>query len=55
MGSLYRPKYRASDGVPLWTIAQVLGHRDLRMTVRYAHLAPEFLKQAMTALERASR
>ncbi len=39
------------EGVPLRTIAAILGHRDIRMTTRYAHLAPEHLKDAMRALD----
>jgi integrase len=42
----------AMDGVPLWTIGQALGHRDLRMTARYAHVSPDHLREAMKSLER---
>jgi len=42
----------AMAGVPLRTIAAVLGHRDIRMTMRYSHLAPGHLADAMKALER---
>jgi integrase len=42
----------AMEGVPLRTIAEILGHRDLRMTARYAHLSPQHLRDAMGALER---
>jgi integrase len=41
----------AMAGVPLRTIAEVLGHRDLRMTARYAHLSPQHLRDAMRALD----
>jgi integrase len=41
----------AMAGVPLRTIAAILGHRDIRMTTRYAHLAPEHLRDAMRALD----
>jgi integrase len=41
----------AMAGVPLRTISAILGHRDPRMTIRYAHLAPEHLKDAMRALD----
>jgi integrase len=37
------------------TIMAVLGHRDPRMTMRYQHLAPEHLREAMAALDRAGR
>lgn len=40
-------------GVPQRSIMEVLGHRDPRMTVRYQHLAPGHLRDAMQALERA--
>jgi integrase len=42
----------AMEGVPLRTIAEVLGHRDLRMTARYAHLSPQHLRGAVQALDR---
>lgn len=38
-------------GVPQRTIMEILGHKDPRMTLRYQHLAPEHLKNAMVALE----
>jgi integrase len=40
----------AMEGVPLRRIAEILGHRDLRMTARYAHLSPQHLRDAMQAL-----
>jgi integrase len=40
----------AMAGVPIRTIAQVLGHRKLEMTLRYAHLSPDHLREAMTVL-----
>jgi integrase len=33
----------AMAGVPIRTIAEILGHRSLQMTLRYAHLAPGHL------------
>jgi site-specific recombinase XerD len=30
------------------TLQQILGHTSLQMTMRYSHLAPEFLNQAVT-------
>jgi integrase len=38
-------------GVPLAEVGQLLGHRDLRSTRRYAHLAPENLRSAIQKLE----
>lgn len=38
-------------GVPQRTIMAILGHRDPRMTVRYQHLAPGHLRDAMQALD----
>ena len=42
----------AMRGVPLQAIAELLGHRTLAMTQRYAHLSPQVL---MGAVEQASR
>ena len=33
---------------------EILGHRDPRMTVRYQHLAPGHLSDAMQSLDRAA-
>lgn len=35
-------------GVDLYTVARLLGHRDLSMVQRYAHLAPAHLQAAAT-------
>jgi integrase len=40
-------------GVPQRAVMELLGHRDPRMTVRYQHLAPGHLRDAMRALDRA--
>ena len=37
-------------GVDLRTVGKILGHKDLKMTLRYAHLAPEYLKGAVDRL-----
>ena len=37
------------DGIPLMVVSQLLGHKTLTMTLRYAHLAPD---QGRTAVER---
>jgi site-specific recombinase XerD len=36
--------------VPLETIGALLGHKDPKMTKRYAHLSPTTLQQAVTTL-----
>ena len=38
-------------GVPILEVQQLLGHADLRMTLRYAHLAPSALVDAVSALD----
>jgi integrase len=38
-------------GVPLLAVSQLLGHKSLRMTTRYAHLAPSNLKEAVAKLD----
>ena len=38
-------------GVDLRTVAKLLGHRDIRVTMRYAHLAPEHLRSAVSVLD----
>jgi len=37
-------------GVPLYTVKEYLGHQKISQTERYAHLAPDSLQQATTAL-----
>lgn len=38
-------------GVPLFQVGRLLGHSSPKMTMRYAHLAPEALDGAIAALE----
>lgn len=38
-------------GADLHTVGQLLGHKDLRMTARYAHLNPGFLGDAASKLD----
>lgn len=35
------------QGVPLSVVQHVLGHSDIQVTQRYAHLAPDVMKKAM--------
>ncbi|UQZ88450.1 integrase [Deltaproteobacteria bacterium Smac51] len=39
------------DGEPLFTVSKLMGHSDIKMTMRYAHLAPNHLRQAAGRLE----
>lgn len=41
----------ATNGVSLKTIQELLGHSDLKMVQRYAHLEPVTLKEAIRTLE----
>ncbi len=41
----------ATKGVPLTAIKELLGHSTINMTMRYAHLAPSTLKDAVAVLE----
>jgi integrase len=38
-------------GTPLFTVSKLLGHSDIAMTMRYAHLAPDHLRLAAGCLE----
>ena len=38
-------------GKPLYTVSKLMGHKDIKMTERYAHLAPEVIKGAISRLE----
>lgn len=39
------------QGTPLRTVQELLGHADIRMTIRYAHLSPSHLAEAVAAIE----
>jgi integrase len=41
-------------GGSLPALQQILGHADIKMTLRYAHLAPEHLRSEMAKTERAA-
>jgi len=39
------------QGADIHTVATILGHKDLRMAMRYQHLSPEYLGAAMNRLD----
>lgn len=39
------------QGADIHTVAQLLGHKDLRMAARYQHLSPAFLADAVNSLD----
>lgn len=43
----------AQAGTPIFTLAQLMGHHDLKMTQRYAHLAPDNMQAATMSLQGA--
>jgi site-specific recombinase XerD len=38
-------------GVDISTVKELLGHKDIRMTMRYSHPTPEHKKEAVEKLE----
>lgn len=38
-------------GQPLKAVQELLGHKDIRVTMRYAHLCPKVRQQAVAALD----
>jgi integrase len=42
-------------GVPIATVGELLGHRSLSMTMRYAHLSPKHMASAVRVLDRNSQ
>jgi hypothetical protein len=49
--SIYTSAWLVSLGVPLTEVRDLLGHSSIKMTERYAHLAPENVRAAVTLLE----
>jgi integrase len=45
----------AQAGIPLNNIRELLGHGDMKVTTRYAHLAPNNLREAVETLENRTR
>jgi len=45
--------YLVMQSVDLRTVQQVMGHKDIRMTIRYSHLSPEYVHEAMERLDNA--
>ena len=41
------------SGVDITTVSRLLGHKSLKMTLRYSHLAPAHLKNAVNILDTA--
>ena len=39
------------QGANLRTVQQILGHKDIKMTMRYAHLSPEYVQKAVEKLD----
>jgi integrase len=39
------------DGVPRYTVAELMGHSTLEMTRRYSHLAPDTVRKAAMSLQ----
>jgi len=37
-------------GVDIYTVAKLLGHQNIEMTERYAHLDPDYLKHSVEFL-----
>ncbi|MGE5190551.1 MAG: tyrosine-type recombinase/integrase, partial [Gemmatimonadota bacterium] len=45
--------FMAMAGVDLMAIKQLLGHKTIQMTLRYSHLSPGHLRNAVAAIDRA--
>jgi hypothetical protein len=45
----------AIAGTPLRTIQELLGHADVRMTIRYSHLSPAHLREAVEVIGTAEK
>ena len=45
----------AIEGIPLYTIAKLMGHKSISMSERYSHLSPDHKKGAVNAVAAALR
>ena len=45
--------YLTMGGGNIRTVQTLLGHKDLRMTMRYSHLSPEHLREAVSILDKS--
>lgn len=45
----------AQSGIDIFMIAKLLGHKDIRMTQRYAHHCPESLRHGVNILDALNR
>ena len=43
----------ASQGVPIYTISKLMGHKSISMSERYSHLSPDHKKTAVNGIEAA--
>jgi integrase len=39
------------QGVDLRTVQQLMGHKDIKMTMRYSHLSPKHVQEAVERLD----
>ena len=39
------------SGVDLMTVKELLGHKDIKMTMRYSHLSPDHKRMAVKRIE----
>jgi integrase len=39
------------QGVDIRTVQQIMGHKTIKMTMRYSHLSPEYVEEAMMRLD----
>ena len=44
--------YLVMNGVQLRTVAEILGHKTFQMVMRYSHLSPDHLKEAVLGMNK---